>query len=535
MRRSQPGARPDRHAPKVSTVPSAVPVDRPVDRPAGTRRSLRLAATVLLALLGAFVGALVAPSAGADLGPLALVVSVRPSLDPGVAVALPPVGDVRFDTHRAPVAVQASVRSVDLDAARRLVASPGALAQLQLTAPDVVRAAALRALGSALLAALAGAVLLAVLAWRSWRGAVTGVATLLTTTLVLGGLTALTFDGARLSQPRFTGLLSSAPYVQRRTTTLAERLEGYRSGLSDFVQSVTTLYALGDRLQTFDPRQGADVVTVLHISDLHLNPLGFDLTSRLVRQFKVDAIVDSGDISTWGSTAEQGFVGRIGGLGAPYVFVRGNHDSSGVAAAVARQRGAVVLDGQVRTVAGLRIAGIADPRTTPAEGPGDTIGKDAVAESVTRLASVIEQYDQTHEGAPVQLAVVHDPTRLATLQGTVPLVLAGHLHRRDVSVTDGTRVMVEGSTGGAGVTSAGLERLTEGTPVPLEATLLYLRRSGEDAGRLLAYDQVTVGGLGLTSVSIDRTVVDEDDDALPEPAPSLTASVDPSPSAQAAR
>ncbi len=488
----------------------------------------KLATYIPAQMLGAFVGAMVAPSADSTLGPLSVVVSVRPSLDPGVSVALPPVGDVRFDTHLAPVSVQASVRSVDLDAARRLVSSPAALADLQRTAPDVVRAAALRALGSSLLAALTGGLLLAALATRSWRGAATGVATVMAAVAVLGGVTWATFDGSRLSQPRFTGLLSSAPYVQRRTTTLAERLEGYRSGLSDFVQSVTTLYALGDQLQTFDPSEGGDVTTVLHISDLHLNPLGFDLTGRLVRQFKVDAIVDSGDISTWGSTAEQSFVGRIGGFGVPYVFVRGNHDSSGVAAAVARQRGAVVLDGQVSTVAGLQIAGIGDPRNTPAEGSGDTIGKGAVEESVTTLAGVIEQYDAQHEDAPVQIAVVHDPTRLSGLQGAVPLVLAGHLHKRAVSVTDGTRLMVEGSTGGAGVTSAGLQRLTEGTPVPLEATLLYLRSSGPDAGRLLAYDQVTVGGLGLTSVSIDRTVVDEEDDAEPSPTPSPSDPASPS-------
>jgi hypothetical protein len=52
------------------------------------------------------------------------------------------------------------------------------------------------------------------------------------------------------------------------------------------------------------------------------------------------------------------------------------------------------------------------------------------------------------------------------------------MHKRDVSIRDGTRIMVQGSTGGAGITSAGLQRLTDGDPVPLEATLLYLARSG---------------------------------------------------------
>ena len=490
------------------------------------RHRLRTLALMLLGVMGAFAGAMIAPAAHAVLGPLSVDVNVRPSLRPGVAVDLPPVGAVRFDTHRSPIAVAASIRAVDLDQARALVSSPASLSSLQQTAPDTLRAAVLRALAWSLGCAVVGAALLVGVAVRGWRGIAGGVGIALGLATVLAAATTITFNGSKLSQPRFTGLLSSAPYVQRRTETLAARLEGYRSGLADFVQSVTTLYALGDRLPNFDPGTQADVVTVLHVSDIHLNPIAFDLTDRLVTQFKVDAIVDSGDLSTWGSSTEEAFVSRIGGLGVPYVFVRGNHDSPGLAAAVARQRGAVVLDGEVRTVAGLQIAGVADPRNSPAEGSGDTTEKEQVVDSVQRLSRVVLAYDAANPDAPVQIAVVHDPTRLDALRGTVPLVLSGHMHARDVRVADGTRVMVEGSTGGAGITSAGLQRLTDGEPLPLEATLLYLRRTGPDAGRLLAYDEVTVGGFGLTSVRIDRTVVPVQDDAsapVPDPTPSVTA------------
>jgi hypothetical protein len=91
--------------------------------------------------------------------------------------------------------------------------------------------------------------------------------------------------------------------------------------------------------------------------------------------------------------------------------------------------------------------------------------------------------------------------------------------------------MVEGSTGGAGLTSAGFQRITEGDPVPLEATLLYFAQSGERAGQLVAYDEVTVGGFGLTSVSIDRTTVKPPKPGEPgsgEPAPGSTPSSTPS-------
>ncbi|GAA4360927.1 metallophosphoesterase family protein [Angustibacter luteus] len=501
---------------------------RPITSPQG-RRVARRVGIGLLALFGFLVGAAVAPAAHAQIGPLTVDVHVRPSLTPGATVDLPPVGSVQFPTHSTPLQVQASIRAVDLDQARALIDNPARLTKLTEQAPDDVRWAAARALGWSLLFGFAGAALLSYLATRSRRGVALGMAVVTGATAVLAAATALTFDSAQLAQPRFTGLLSSAPYVQRRTSTLAERLESYRSGLSDFVQSVTTLYAVGQQL----PRPGGglsgDVTTVLHISDLHLNPIGFDLADRLVDQFGVELVVDSGDLSTWGTPMEEGFVNRVGSLKVPYVFVRGNHDSQTIADAVARQKNATVLDGDVTSLLGLRIAGVADPRDLPAEGSKDDVGKDEVAASVQRLAGVVDGYDAAHPDEPVQVAVVHDPTRLDALRGKVPLILSGHMHKRDVTYADGTRTMVEGSTGGAGLTADGLRRLSEGDPVPLEATLLYFAKSGPDAGRLLAYDAVTVGGLGLTSVSIDRTLVprDEVNPPTPTPTPSPTS---PSPS-----
>ncbi|NAZ88694.1 metallophosphoesterase family protein, partial [Kineococcus indalonis] len=250
---------------------------------------------------------------------------------------------------------------------------------------------------------------------------------------------------------------------------------------------------------------------MLHVSDLHLNPLGMDLTADLVRQFGAQAVVDTGDITTWGTEAESSFLGRIGALGVPYVFVRGNHDSTSTQAAVAAQPGAVVLDGgSTAEVAGLRLAGTGDPVFTP---DGEGAAASGADEEVQRrsnevLAGGVARWEAQHPDDPVDVALVHDPSGLEPLLGRVPLVLAGHLHRRGVILdSSGTRVMVEGSTGGAGITSAGLDRLADGAPVPLSATLLHFGTGGEDDGRLLAYDEVTVGGLGLAEVSLQRTVL----------------------------
>jgi hypothetical protein len=85
-------------------------------------------------------------------------------------------------------------------------------------------------------------------------------------------------------------------------------------------------------------------------------------------------------------------------------------------------------------------------------------------------------------------------------------VLAGHTHARKASVLEGgTRLMVEGSTGGAG-----LRGLQGEKPTPLTCTVLYLDRA---TGALRAYDEITLGGLGQTEVTIQRTVVPADEAA----------------------
>ena len=116
------------------------------------------------------------------------------------------------------------------------------------------------------------------------------------------------------------------------------------------------------------------------------------------------------------------------------------------------------------------------------------------------------------------MVLVHDPVEGAPLDGEVPLVLAGHTHKRDISqLKHGTLLYVEGSTGGAG-----LRALDNGAPTPLEASVLYFSKSTH---LLEAYDEITLGGLGLTSVSVERHVI-----AKPKPLVEPSPSPSPAPS-----
>src|SRR4051812_36022059 len=331
----------------------------------------------LVGVVGAAIGAALAPSTSTQVGPIQAEVSVVPSLSPGVTLLLPPAGQVSFATHVAPFAIQARISEVDLEGARTLIDSPAGLDALRTSAPDQLRTAALQAAATTALCALAGALLLSLLVYRRRCRTAEVASAVAVVLVVVGGVGAATFDPDKFAQPKFTGLLGQAPYVAGQASSLMRRLESYRSGLADIVGGITTLYAASDRLPVVP---GADdVVTVLHVSDIHLNPLGFDLTQRLVKEFDVDMVLDTGDITTWGTEVESSVLSRIKDVGAPYVFVRGNHDSLRTQRAVAQNPNAIVLDGEVKVVKGLVLAGIGDPRFTPdANAPIDPLPSPSV-------------------------------------------------------------------------------------------------------------------------------------------------------------
>jgi predicted MPP superfamily phosphohydrolase len=312
------------------------------------------------------------------------------------------------------------------------------------------------------------------------------------------------------------------------------------------VQSVTALYAAADSVPVLP--DSTDTTTVLHVSDIHLNPLAFDLIDKIVQQFGVDVVVDTGDITTWGTAIESRTLARIGQVGVPYVFVRGNHDSARTEASVRTNRNAIVLDDGVAEVAGLVIAGIGDPVFTPDgdtsdQAPGlPTAGPLGVttspanaahAQSVDRLTSTVEAWDQQHPDRPVDIAAIHEPVELGPLLGRVPMIFAGHTHSRATTLDKktGTALLVEGSTGGAGITQRGLERLSDGKPLPLAASLVHVAKTGERAGRPVAVDAITVGGFGLTSVNLERTVIRPEDtpELAPQPTPTPTDGATPTP------
>lgn len=488
------------------------PTSTLVHTPHPWARALGLAAVVLL---GAWLGLLIVGSVRTPVGPMDTSMTLRPSLSGGTKINVSPLGALELDSHVAPIRLDVDVDQLDPVRSQALVEHPERLSGLQdEVAHDVTDGTTELAVRSCV-AVVSGATALGLAVYRRPRRALAagGLALAL---LTASGISAYaTWNPKSVLEPKFSGLLSSAPSVVGNARSIVTEFDVYQQELARLVTNVTKLYEATSTLPTYqpDPR----TMRVLHVSDIHLNPASWHIIGSLVEQYGIDVIVDSGDTMDHGTAAENGFLDPIPDLGAPYVWVRGNHDSGTTQAYLSRLKNVHVLDdGRAVTVAGLRIAGIGDPQFTPDR---SVVAQGDPAERMAgiRLASALR--DQTRAGTPVDIAIAHNPVAARETDGEVPLVLAGHVHQRQTEVLgQGTRLKVEGSTGGGG-----LRALQNKKPEKVRASVLYLDRTTR---RLQAWDEITLGGLGLTTAEVSRHLPDENaPGATPSPsAPSGTPS-----------
>lgn len=459
---------------------------------------LRHAALVSVhAVAGAAIAVALAASVHADVGPFDATLAARPSFTGETVVHLAPLGTITLDTHDAPVAVHARLEELRITEAEAIARRPQIIDTLAATVGDDARKG-LQALAiRAVLAAVLGAAIGGVVAARTWKAGLAGAGGGLLVVGVIAGLAASSWRPESVTEPRYSGILTVAPRAVGDVTSVVERFGEYRAQLAELVGNAVTVYRAAESLPSTEG--SGDEVRVLHVSDIHLNPQAFDVAGELIRRFDIDAVVDSGDLTDWGTPAESNVVGRIGQLDVPYVYVRGNHDSGSTQLAVAAQPDTVVLDGTHADVAGLRFFGLGDPRYTPDKGE-DTGGRRTVADTAGRLRGLLQR------ARGIDVLVVHDPLLAARAGDQVPLVLAGHRHEVDLSTMEaGATLLVQGSTGGAG-----LRGLQGEEPEPITASILYFDAR---ADRLMAIDQVTIRGVGDPGVRIQRRVIEQPDHA----------------------
>ncbi|WUH98759.1 metallophosphoesterase [Spirillospora sp. NBC_00431] len=477
-------------------------------RPALTSRWARLLLVLAIGLAAGYAGLLLGGRYVTPVGPADVELSLRPSLHGGTTLELPPLGSLQLDTHWGPVSLQASLTDVRPEQAQRLIENEAEIDRLTEQIGGQITHGVTHLFIRAIVLALLGGFLAGLVLFRSLRRALLGLASAAFGLVALTLLTWATFNPQSVAEPRYTGLIANAPQIVGDTRSLVERFSAYRAQLARLVGNASKLYATTSTLPVYEP--DPSTIRVLHVSDIHLNPAAWNVIKSVTTQFKVDLIIDSGDLMDHGSKAENKFADAISDLKVPYVYVRGNHDSRNSQKAVEREKNAIVLDGDTREVKELRVYGVGDPRFTPDKSTRD----DFVGADQMHAMGVLEAEKLRASGATPDIVVVHDPAEGEAFTGVAPLILSGHAHARSTKLlpTD-TRLFVQGSTGGAG-----LRGLEHEKPTPIELSVLYFSRSTH---RLQGWDDLRLGGLGLTSAQIERHL-EPDPDRTIKPRPPAT-------------
>lgn len=444
---------------------------------------------IALSIVAALAAASTLSGASYPLGPTTVRVDWRLALSGSTHLSFPPLGEAYARTHRGPTRLQVTLQSIDPAHLRRVVdqsrAETRALREV-VTGPIVAEAKGIAwrfVLRSLLIGALAGAVAALIFALKSSapaalvRDTLTGAGVGASTVLLAAGVTWLTFNPGAFERPVYRGALESVPWlielVQAGVATsaeLEERLATLSVNLNQMYQSVEGVLpplALTE----------ADV-KVLHVTDFHNHPAAARVTFEIAHAFDVDFIINTGDLTEFGTFLETDLLSRLEGGTIPHYFVSGNHESPELLQRIELMESVTLIDGEVVREAGLTIMGVGDP------GAAVYTAYSLTPTEARRMADQLNQA-LSAMAPPVDILAVHNFRVAEGIRpGLVPLIVYGHSHTPGVTFREGTAYVNAGTTGGAGI--RGIEAPE---PVRLSLAVIYIKKE-DGSPRVVAVDLI---------------------------------------------
>lgn len=430
-----------------------------------------------------------------EVGPVRVSVSVAPALKPSTTVGVPPFGSLSARAHFSPLALAVSLDEVDI---------PGLQSLADEGIPETsvidgwlsdIRTGFARAIARGLVAALLAGAFSGFALKRSRRAVLysAGLATLVPTLLVL--LAAMTFDVDGFRTPTFRGAVAYAPSLIELVQRRAGDVESLRDQVDKLATDLSRYYASPQSFASAGALDGT--YRVLHVSDLHLDPVGLELAEQLAREFSVSLVVDTGDINHYGSPVEAAVVASQVSTDVPRAFIPGNHDSPAIINALLELSDVRVLDGVSEEFQGLIVFGVGDPSSAGVDLEPD---RDEIDRVATREARALGKSIASGSPTPTIVAV-HNGQMAPAFDGLAQIVLAGHTHEPVLERMDESWYLNSGTTGGIH-----FSRMRAEPHIPHSASVLYFTPTRPHM--LVAIDQIEVYGLASQS-SLKRTVIDE--------------------------
>ncbi len=451
--------------------------------------SLLLAAAVGLTAFSGFA------RASFEVGPARISVAVTPSLNSGTTAVVPPFGSVRARTHGAPLALRLSLDEVDLPLLERFAVT-GSLDDETLDGfVGDIRAGSMLAIAKGLFAAVLAAGFVGWALRHRWRMVVSSALVGALVPAMLVGWAFIQFDAGSFRTPQFRGAISYAPSLIGLAQRRIKSVESLQEQVSKLAADLARYYDAPQSFASGGPLAGT--YRVLHVTDIHLDPVGLELAENLASEFRASLIIDTGDINHYGSEAEARVLASRLPTDVPRVFVAGNHDSPQVIEALRRIEGVTVLEDESVTIDGLTVFGVPDPAAS-----SDAVEPDAEAmrSAAVSAAAALEAATASGELTPTIIAL-HNPAMRGPFRGLARLVLAGHTHTPVLERDGSSWYLNSGTTGGIH-----FSRMRSDPHIPHSASILYY--TAEEPRRLIAIDRIEAYGIEGQS-SLSRTLVDE--------------------------
>ena len=410
-------------------------------------------------------------------------------------LSFPPMGKIEARTHLAPFSINLALTQIDASVLKEGIGTIPAKSELISGFSSIARSAmAFLSLKICLFSLIVTLILIFLARFRKFTLYLCGAAFSLLISLLLLGPFYISYSAQGFTRPKYAGVLEAAPWMVNLASEGLGQLEVLGRRLQTIVGNLPVFF---ERMKQMTPLATADGdIKVLHVSDIHNNPAALSFIHKMVSSFNVAFIIDTGDITDFGTALEAEFIEDIKKLNVPYIITAGNHDSPEVISYLKQIKGISFLDGEI-IMKGLRIFGRPDPAY---------YHKNALAASPEEINETKEQMASEILNREVfpDIVAVHNIKMAEKLIGHVPVVLHGHNHRLQVYTDKGTRIIDAGTTGAAGI--RGLEK--EG--VPYSVALLHFTRI-KDNYFLAAVDTIKVYSLSGKFL-LERKVFDQKKD-----------------------
>mgnify|MGYP006270674907 CR=1 FL=1 len=388
------------------------------------------------------------------------------SRQPQTILALPPIGKLSADTHWAPLDLELTLQAIHqeklADIISELENKEELFAFLQKRGQIILRFFLLRLIFLGTIAGIIGAGIVEVDYSSLFLGGVIGALII----IIVSSLVYYSYDINQFQDPDFEGMLEAAPWMLGLIEEGISDVKQLSYEMQLIASNMATLFNKVDSLRPLSRVTGD--FKVLHVSDIHNNPLAIDFMKQIIASFGVDLVIDTGDITDYGSPLEAELLTELAELSVPYIFVPGNHDSPNIIEELKQFSKVHVLRKNIIEIKQIKIAAWEDPSSLSTK--VEVVNEDKLIPFQQQLVKLIAQVKP-----PPDIVAVHQFELAKPLLGKIPLLIHGHDHSFKIYNQQGTAIIDAGTTG-----AAGIRGLKSKQGIPYSVALLHFKKDNLD-------------------------------------------------------